>query len=342
MLKSRMEIKGLPFGERPALVVKQEDVDGYISNLQRFLLLNHIDFSTKDNVEEEEENDGMYEEDEEKRLELIEKRKAAKEAKEAQEKVESSFFLSELYPLSIPAASIPPNTPHYLRDFYVYEDSPPNPIPVPPFPSISEYPQIHPNMTSPLNYHLMNNVSEFKRLKQVYQKIVAKQSGEEVHAVLRSVPSVRGGPFQRNYSIDQLPDFHVDEATCHASLERVSSLLLSHQGFDGRFLRVLTNVAVNQSALSTVTEIMSHVVTSSARLLKAFSEEMGKESTEMEILNKVLAEMGVYDATCLQTYIERDVIGHGKKLHDLRAKLESAWLNSGVFCLVYDFNPYHA
>ena len=51
-------------------------------------------------------------------------------------------------------------------------------------------------------------------------------------SVLHPVPSVRGGPFQRNYTIDQLPDFNIDESTSHAALERVAALLISHQGFD--------------------------------------------------------------------------------------------------------------
>ena len=158
------------------------------------------------------------------------------------EKVSASFFLPELYPVGVPFSHIPSNIPSYLRDYFVYEDEAPNPIPVPPLPSLSEYPQIHPDMTSPLNYHLMNNVTEFKRLKQVYQKIIAKQQQHSFEegaiaaiapiSVLHPVPSVRGGPFQRNYTIDQLPDFNIDESTSHAALERVAALLISHQGFD--------------------------------------------------------------------------------------------------------------
>ncbi len=73
---------------------------------------------------------------------------------------------------------------------------------------------------------------------------------------------------------------------------------------------------------------------SSARLLKAFRDEMGKENSELELLIKVLRELGYDDVDCLHTYIERDVIRHGKKLHDLRTKLESAWVNSGVCFLL--------
>ena len=75
---------------------------------------------------------------------------------------------------------------------------------------------------------------------------------------------------------------------------------------------------------------MAHVLTGSAKLLKAFRDEMGKENSPMELLVKVLAEMGIEDAGSLSTYIERDVVRHGKKLHDLRTKLESAWVNQGV------------
>ena len=69
---------------------------------------------------------------------------------------------------------------------------------------------------------------------------------------------------------------------------------------------------------------------SSARLLKTFRDEMGKENSEFELVIKVLREMGFDDVDCLQMYIERDVIRQGRKLNDLRTKLESAWINSGV------------
>ncbi len=98
----------------------------------------------------------------------------------------------------------------------------------------------------------------------------------------------------------------------------------------GLYISFSVFVAIHQSALSAVTEIMSHIMISSARLLKTFRDEMGKENSEFELVIKVLREMGFDDVDCLQMYIERDVIRQGRKLNDLRTKLESAWINSGV------------
>ena len=238
MLKTRQELATIPFSERPAFLLKQDDLDVYVANEarsairnQRFSLSVISKPTLSDSDNDPQDYDSDQEEDDAKKEE--EKEKQAGELA----KVESSFFLPELYPISIPVSHIPATIPAYLRDFFVYEDSPPNPVPIPPLPSLSEYPQIHPDMKSPLNYHLMNNVTEFKRLKQMYHKIVAKQSGEDPSTtIIRNVPTLRGGPFQRNYTIDQLPEFKVDEVTCHASLQRVVSLLISHQGFDCIFL----------------------------------------------------------------------------------------------------------
>ncbi|KAJ2984980.1 Transcriptional activator spt7, partial [Globomyces sp. JEL0801] len=189
-------------------------------------------------------------------------------------------------------------------------------VPVAPLPSMSEYPEFQYDTSSRLNATMMNNVKEYKRIKEIHNFIVSKQNGVDLDSVTALPVST---PYTRVYPREALPKPLVTFESSIGLAKQVSGHILAHTGFD----------SVTDSALSTFADIFMELLFTAGKTMRAYMDEHGNDMTIEEILSLVLVELGILDCGELQKYINHELVGFGKKLYDLRRKLESAWTEFG-------------
>ena len=100
-------------------------------------------------------------------------------------------------------------------------------IPIAPLPSLSEYPELQCRPTDKLSMQIFRNLSETKKIKEIYEKAIAKQSNSSI----AEDPEVF--PYIPAWDRDQLPPLNLDESSSQYLAKIPCGLLLAHIGFDG-------------------------------------------------------------------------------------------------------------
>ncbi|KAJ3368610.1 Transcriptional activator spt7 [Kappamyces sp. JEL0680] len=223
----------------------------------------------------------------------------------------NGYFFPELYTVGIPLSrtDVQPFQPD-VNEFLAYEDEATSPIPPAPLPSLSEYPQVLFSSSSKLGQKMLGNLKEYKSIKDIYAKVMAYQSKTSLYD---DSPPFRC--YSKCWPEEELPAFHLTSSSCSHLSRRSCALVLAHGGFDG----------ASQSSLTALSDLLGEVLLTAGRTVKAFCDHYGSSMSDAEILFHTLAELGIKNPSTLQSYIDHDVIRYGKKLSDLRSRMEAAW-----------------
>jgi hypothetical protein len=212
---------------------------------------------------------------------------------------------------NLPELKLPRSTPycHIPKDEFqvsimefIADDSK---IPIPPLPSLSEYPEKVAATESRLLVQMENNINKLKEIKQCYHSVTATSIGYE------HIPSIVYSPFVPTRTADQLPPFHLDYESSSAIVSRHVATLLIHNGFD----------CATTKAISTLSSLFTAYMEQLSRTLKTFYEAPGLTANEAVV--KSLTTNGV-ELEDLRTYIDIDVIRYGRKLDTLHGKFQVA------------------
>lgn len=329
-----------PFGEWPSVSTTQEDMDGYIANYYR---KNQLYLSSQKNEPVVLVSNVKVDVDGDVQMETSGSDATPSPSSHHEQRgsrQNQNFFLPELYPVGVPLSStlIPPFH-NELIEYFTFEDEPSNPIPVAPLPSLSEYTQSAFSLESPLTLQILDNIQEFRKIKDTYSKIVTKQYSESVAGtsgganptgedVVLANPSTVVSFRDRNYiptwKTKDLPPFLLSSESAPHLVQKSIALIASHAGFD----------LVSQHALTALTDILIDLLQNSAKTLVEFRNNVNEASLDGAVLVKTLQELGVDEPMELQLYMSRDVGRYGKKLFDLRSRLECAWIDYAVICFV--------
>jgi transcriptional activator SPT7 len=232
---------------------------------------------------------------------------------------QKSFCFPELFHVAGTFPNSYVGYPEYyesLRSFFSWQDHDERTIPVAPLPSLSEYDQSYVNTNNQLASCMSNNIIELKLIKEVHSKILQYQNHAE-----DAIPDLPASDaYAQTWKQCNLPPFLLNDDTALHLVNKSCGMILSHQGFDG----------TSSLALATLSDIMVQLLITAGKTIKAFTDQFGNEMNMEEILVHSLEELGVQDPIELQHYINHDVVRYGRKLRDLRRRLDFAWNDAGV------------
>ena len=297
----------IPFAERQAIIRTADGMRSFVESYRQFLLRNterRRTVSERPELLQKFESDALIDDAEEVKL----KREAFRRS-----------FLPEIKHVycAFPGLDpIPTNRPGDIEDFFRQRDD---------FESgsttrqsMSEYKQYNPDYSSPLNIALINAIQELRSIKDVYYKIISKQSpsaintlAEEYHA---TIPRVI--PYTPVSNAQQLALFSINGESAFAALEKSVNLLVCHAGFD----------VISQSASTALTQIAMTFMNNMGKVLRLQLDDNDRDLTPETMLSALFSSNRLYDSIRLKQYIQGTLIKSQTKLADLRQKLEYALL----------------
>jgi hypothetical protein len=183
-------------------------------------------------------------------------------------------------------------------------------IPIAPLPSLSEYKECDVDVSYGLNLSLLGNIVQTKKIKDIYWKILTKQNPIDQPRLLPPKE-----PYQKVWDPLNLPPFNIDFLSSQSIIKKSIGYILSHQGFDG----------CGSIAMSMLQDVCSQLLWTAGKTVKEYIDKHGKDMSSTEILIHSLKQMGLRDPIELNNYVNLDVIRYGRKLYELKRRMESAW-----------------
>jgi transcriptional activator SPT7 len=128
-------------------------------------------------------------------------------------------------------------------------------------------------------------------------------------------------PYEPVWKEENLPPVYMNSQSSFELMKRTSVLILAHSGFDS----TLINAVTSEQALDCFAEIACNYFMGLIQTLRLYMDRFGTTMSVRDILLHVLSENGIQDIDNMDGYIKQDVFRHGKKLQDLRKRLEAAY-----------------
>ncbi|CAE6388165.1 unnamed protein product [Rhizoctonia solani] len=115
--------------------------------------------------------------------------------------------------------------------------------------------------------------------------------------------------------ISSIPGLTLAEDSGAECLNRVSTTVLQHAGFEGS----------SQGALNVLQHVVAEYLENVGRTFRFMTDTLGKTMSNEQIVLHALAEHGISEVQELERYIKDDVERYGTRLQDLERKLTNAY-----------------
>ncbi|KAJ1306021.1 hypothetical protein OPQ81_010735 [Rhizoctonia solani] len=159
------------------------------------------------------------------------------------------------------------------------------------------------------------NITTLHNIRRVHTKILVlnalveeNQGNNEDIAIPPDSPTTEPPIFS-------IPGLTLAEDSGAACLNRVSTTVLQHAGFEGS----------SQAALGVLQHVVADYLENVGRTFRFMVDTFGKNMNNEQIILHALAEHGISEVQELERYIKDDVERYGTRLQDLERKLTNAY-----------------
>ncbi|KAL5638317.1 hypothetical protein ACGC1H_005114 [Rhizoctonia solani] len=159
------------------------------------------------------------------------------------------------------------------------------------------------------------NIGTLHNIRRVHTKILVLNAlAEENQDNNDDIPIPPDSP-TTEVPIVSIPGLTLAEDSGAACLNRVSTTVLQHAGFEGS----------SQAALDVLQHVVSDYLENVGRSFRFMVDTFGKTMSNEQIVLHALAEHGISEVQELERYIKDDVERYGTRLQDLERKLTHAY-----------------
>lgn len=159
------------------------------------------------------------------------------------------------------------------------------------------------------------NISTLHSIRRAHTKILILNAVAEESAGVFELPPEMDDSANTEPPILTIPGLTLAEDSGEHCLNRVSTTILQHAGFEGS----------SQASLDVLQHVASDYLMNVGRTFRFMLDTFGKTMSNEQIILHALAEHGISEVQELERYIKDDVERYGSRLQDLERKLVHAY-----------------